>query len=65
MTLIDIEQEAQFVYFDDKHKVWKQKTGTVAEFLQVYCAYQYLKVIDVNEIKWGLLVGYGKKDKKN
>ena len=62
MTLIDIEQEAQFVYYDDKHKVWKQKTGTVAEFLQVYCAYQYLKVIDVNEIKWGILVGYSKKD---
>ena len=62
MTLVDIEQEMQFVYFDDKHKCWRQKTGTIAEFLKVYCAYQYIKVIDVNEIKWGQLVEYGKKE---
>ena len=61
MTLVDIEQEMQFVYFDDKHKCWRQKTGTIAEFLQVYSAYQYIKVLDVNEVKWGALVEYGKK----
>lgn len=61
MTLVDIEQEMQFVYYDDKHKTWRQKTGTIAEFLQVYSAYQYIKVFDVNEVKWGALVEYGKK----
>lgn len=63
MTLVDIEQEMQFVYYDDKHKAWRQKTGTIAEFLKIYCAYQYINVIDVNEIKWGQLVEYGKKKK--
>lgn len=63
MTLVDIEQEMQFVYYDDKHKTWRQKTGTIAEFLKIYCAYQYINVIDVNEIKWGQLVEYGKKKK--
>lgn len=53
MTLIDIEQEIQFVYYDDKHKCWRQKTATIAEMLKVYSAYQYLKVFDINEIKWG------------
>ena len=44
MTLVDIEQEMQFVYYDDKHKTWRQKTGTIAEFLKIYCDYQ-LKLI--------------------
>lgn len=64
MTLIDIEQELQFVYYDDNSKQWKQKTSTIADMLKLFSAYQYLKVIDINEVKWGLLEHYGRSNKK-
>ena len=61
MTLIDIDQEIQFVYYDPEIKMWNNKTGKVKDLLQLFSAYQFLKVIDINEIKWGSLEDYGKK----
>lgn len=65
MTLIDIDQEVQYVYQDPDSKQWKHKTGTIKELLQVYTAFQYINVIDINELKWGTLESYGKKEKSN
>lgn len=65
MTLIDIDQEVQFVYQDPATKQWKHKTGSIKELLQVYTAYQYINVIDINELKWGTLESYGKKENSN
>ena len=61
MTLIDIDQEIQFVYYDPEIKMWNNKTGSVKDLLQLFSAYQFLKVIDIHEIKWGSLEDYGKK----
>lgn len=63
MTLIDIEQETTFTYFDDDTKTWKHKTGTVKELLEIYTAYEWLNVIDLNKIRWGTLKEYGRKQK--
>lgn len=65
MTLIDLEQEVQFVYMDPDSKNWKHKTGTIKELLQIYTAYQFINVIDINSLKWGTLEDYGKKEKPN
>lgn len=65
MTLIDLGQEVQFTYPDPESGLWKSKTGTIKELLQLYTAYQFIELIDVNSLKWGTLEDYGKKEKSN
>lgn len=63
MTLIDLDQEVQYTYPDTDTGLWKSKTGTIKELLQIYTAYQFINVIDINSLKWGTLEDYGKKEK--
>lgn len=65
MTFIDLDQEVQFTYPDPESGLWKSKTGTIKELLQLYTAYQFIELIDVNSLKWGTLEDYGKKEKSN
>lgn len=60
MTLVNIDQEVQFVYPDPESGVWKSKTGTIKDLLQLYTAYQFIKIVDANEITWGSLEDYTK-----
>jgi hypothetical protein len=62
MTLIDLEQETQFLYWDPTDNRWKTTTGTIFELLKIYTAYQFLKVFDVNDLKIGTLEDYGKRE---
>lgn len=63
MTLIDLDQEIQFTYPDPDSGTWKSKTGTIKDLLQLYTAYQFIELIDINHLKWGTLEDYGKKEK--
>lgn len=63
MTLIDLDQEIQFTYPDPDSGTWKSKTGTIKDLLQLYTAYQFIELIDINPLKWGTLEDYGKKEK--
>ena len=65
MTLIDLDQEVQYTYPDPDSGLWKNKTGTIKELLQIYTAYQFINVLDINSLKWGTLEDYGKKEKSN
>lgn len=65
MTLIDLEQEIQYTYPDPETGTWKSKTGTIKDLLQIYTAYQFITVIDINQLKWGTLEDYGKKENSN
>lgn len=55
MKFVDLDQEVQFTYPDPESGLWKSKTGTIEDLLQLYTAYQFIKVIDANEITWGSL----------
>lgn len=65
MTLIDLDQEVQFTYPDPDSGIWKSKTGTIKDLLQLYTAYQFIELIDINSLKWGTLEDYGKKENFN
>lgn len=65
MTLIDLEQEVQYTFPDPETGTWKSKTGTIKELLQIYTAYQFINVIDINSLKWGNLEDYGKKERSD
>lgn len=62
MTLVDLDQEIQFTYPDPDSGTWKSKTGTIKDLLQLYTAYQFIELIDINSLKWGTLEDYGKKE---
>ena len=44
MQLVDLEQEIQFIYYDDKTCSYKHKQGTIKEFLQTFADYNYLYI---------------------
>lgn len=62
MTFVDLDQEIQFTYPDPDSGTWKSKTGTIKDLLQLYTAYQFIELIDINSLKWGTLEDYGKKE---
>lgn len=65
MTLIDLDQEVQFAYPEPDTGTWKSKTGTIKDLLKLYTAYQFIELIDINSLKWGILEDYGKKENSN
>ena len=48
MQLVDLEQEIQFIYYDDKTCSYKHKQGTIKEFLQTLADYNYLYIYTLN-----------------
>lgn len=53
MTLIDLDQEVQYTYPDPESGLWKNKTGTIKELLQIYTAYQFIFLYDINVARLG------------
>lgn len=59
MLLVDIEQEIQFAYYDDETQKWKEHTGTIKEFLSIFCDYKH---INLYKIDYDYLGNYEKQE---
>lgn len=50
---ISLDQEVQIPVYDDNEEIWYTHTDTIGNVLKTFTDYRNLKVIDLNENKWG------------
>lgn len=48
MQLVDLETDITYLYYDDKEMCYKQKFGTIKEFLQTFADYDRLYIYTLN-----------------
>lgn len=48
MQLVDLQCDLTFMYYDDKEGCYKQKFGTLQEFLQTFADYDRLFIYTLN-----------------
>lgn len=48
MQLVDLETDITYMYYDEQEMCYKQKFGTVKEFLQTFADYSRLYVYTLN-----------------
>lgn len=48
MQLVDLETDITYMYYDDKEQCYKQKFGTLQEFLQTFVDYKRLYIYTLN-----------------
>lgn len=48
MELVDLQSDLTYMYYDDKEKCYKQKFGTLKEFLQTFADYNSLYIYTLN-----------------
>ena len=51
MTLIDVDQDILYTYYDEKEKAYKTHTGTIREFLEAFCDTGFLYVYKFDYIR--------------
>lgn len=50
---ISLDQEVQIPVYDDNEEIWYTHTDTIGNILKTFTDYRHLKVIDLNDNKWG------------
>lgn len=48
MQLVDLQSDLTYMYYDDKEGCYKQKFGTLQEFLQTFVDYDRLYIYTLN-----------------
>lgn len=48
MQLVDLQSDLTFMYYDEKEQCYKQKFGTLQEFLQTFADYKRIYVYTLN-----------------
>lgn len=51
MTLIDVDQDILYTYYDEKEKAYKTHTGTIREFLEAFCDTGFLYIYKFDYIR--------------
>lgn len=53
MLYISLDQEIQYPFYDDDLNEWRTHTDTIGNLLKDFVDYRNLKIIDLDEKKWG------------
>lgn len=48
MQLVDLQSDLTYMYYDEKEQCYKQKFGTLEEFLNTFADYKRLYVYTLN-----------------